>query len=699
MNGHYGLTRKAPKLCFIVVVCGTLYVLLGQTLSPLTALKRLPVGKARKEQSRTLYLLNNGNTKIEESPTGSVEDAACKFMSVDPYKKSILRLAGLEREELKCASPWPDLTYVKGARLEIDEQKVKNLTTFKSCRYRDIYRHPESDHRVTFGNWSKEFTSGFKLKDNTEFILVVCENNQSEIVAKTYHALVPRHTKLIELELLRQKKRQVESRPEETLNVIMVGMDGVSRHQMMRGMNKTYTFLMEELHSFDMTMYTQVGINTFPNFLPLLSGYTEDEVGKWWDRSKHMDPLDTIWRDYSNAGYRTLFTEDYPHIGGFHFAKQGFMFPPTTYYSHPIHVAMYGDKEIWRAGYHCAGNQAEVDFHFKYIHRFMDSFKDTPKFAFTFFTKLTHDDMTNNKRVEEHTYNFYKTLLEKGHLNNTLLITFSDHGPRWGAIRATVHGILESRAPYAVLSFPKWFLDKYPDVAQNVRTNANRLTTHFDVHATLQELLYFKASGSIPLVPRKHGISLFSKIPKSRTCQDVPIPVEFCLCNQETVEAMQTNSSVSVGLGDVVLTAVNGKRNTKLCTDLKMKNILEIFMIRLPSLGSNDKRLFKVKFQTVPGDAIYEGTVQTKRCVDKELIDYFDQLRAGNNSNPLEVTVGASIDRLTLYKGQADCEPDAAKKPYCYCRNLIGKEAKNKYNRGIKNISFSEKRKHGTKMR
>ncbi|KAH9524033.1 hypothetical protein Btru_047959 [Bulinus truncatus] len=611
----------------------------------------------------------NLSNSVHES--AAEEEVLCNFMELDPFKPSIMKLAGLEKEPIECEGGMPDLTYIDGEWLKVDANKLTGVAGFKSCTYSNITRHPESDHRATIGSWSVEFNLQLKLPESTEFIVVVCVNETSHNVSKQYHALVPRHSTLIELDLLRQKKRQVESRPEETLNVIMVGLDGVSRHQMMRGMNKTYTFLMEELHSFDMTMYTQLGINTFPNFVPLFTGSSEGQVKSWWHRSKHLDALDTIWKDYINAGYRTLFTEDYPSIGGFHFAKEGFLFPPTTYYSHPICVAMENDKEVWRSGRHCAGNQAEVDFHFNYIKRFLETFKDSPTFAFTFFTKLTHDDMTNNKKVDAHTFKFYKNLQERGHLNNTLLITFSDHGPRWGPIRASIHGIVESRAPYAVLSFPKWFLDKYPDIAQNLRTNTRRLTTHFDVHSTLRDLLYFKAKGNVTLVPRKYGLSLFSDIPKNRTCSDVPIPMEFCLCNQETVEKMSVNSTISEALGKIVVRAVNDKRTTDICTELKLKNTLQAFIIKLPSLGSSNKRLFKVKVQTQPGDAVYEGTVRSKLCEDKDLVDYVEQLKSGNKSNPLEVTVGDSIDRLTLYKGQADCEPDAAKKPYCYCLDLI----------------------------
>ncbi|KAI8776132.1 uncharacterized protein LOC106069868 isoform X2 [Biomphalaria glabrata] len=668
-DGHYLLFRFIPKAFVFLLFSSVVYILLEVNFFKTFPLNIWTKSQETKSSFRILSILQK--TILADEVPVTPEPLACNFMPVDPYEPSILKLSGLDNKPVECSGYMPDLTYLKGDKLVIDKEKVKSIANFTFCNYRSIYRHPDSDHRVEFGNWSEDFTSSIELPEGTEFIVVVCKGNGTNTVSKTYHALVPKHEKVTELDQLRLKKRKAESDPKETLNVIMIGMDGTSRNQLMRGMNKTYTFLMKELRSFDMSMYTQVGINTFPNFVPLFSGYNEDEILLWWQRSKHLDPLDTIWRDFNNAGYRTLFTEDYPSIGGFHYAKQGFLFPPTTYYSHPICVAIEKDKDIWRSGRHCIGNQAEVDFHFSYILRFLSTFEKSPVFISSFFTKLTHDEMTNNKKVDEHTYKFYKTLKDDGHLNNSLLITFSDHGPRWGSIRSTLHGIIESRSPYAVLTFPLWFLEKYPDVARNLKVNTKRLTTHFDTHETLRDLLYFKSTLDIPLLKREHGISLFKEIPKNRTCPDIPIPLEFCICNQETLKELPINSSLSKGFAEVVVRAVNSKRNETLCRELKVKDILQIVVVSLPPLLSKDRRLFKIKVETTPGNAIFEGTVQTKLCNDTELGDYFQNFTSGSNNNAMELTIGDSIDRLNLYKGQADCEPDAVKKPYCYCKTVV----------------------------
>ncbi|XP_059174433.1 uncharacterized protein LOC131954692 [Physella acuta] len=546
------------------------------------------------------------------------------------------------------------------------------MANFQHCKYREIFGQPRNDSSLIFGVWSEPFVEEVTLGPEVEYILVVCENNASEIVSKTYHALIARRPEFEELDMLKLKKRQVEVSPKETLNVIMIGLDGLSRHQFLRSMSMTQSFLNKGNNTFDMTMHTQTGTNTFPNYVPLLTGRSDTEIERYWNSKKHYtDVFGFVWKDFMDAGYKTLFSEDVPSIGGFHFMKKGFLSPPTTYYTHPICLAIERDEKIWKAGRYCIGNTPEIVFHFNYIEKMFDTFKDVPLYAMAFITKLTHGDMTLSKRVDEHILNFYTSLEKKGHLNNTLLITFSDHGPRWGSIRATMNGMVESRAPYLFLTFPQWFLDKYPDVAANLKTNTRRLTSHVDTHATLQDLIYFKATGNVPIVPDKLGISLFREIPKNRTCDDAKIPMEFCLCNQNQMKMVFPNSAIFQKLAELLLKSINSKHNSSYCVELSLHKVLQIVEIMLPFVGRDDKRLYKVKVQTTPGDAVYEGTVKTPKVEESILLESLEKIGNGTKIEDEGISMGKTVDRLTLYKGQADCEVDAARKPYCYCKNLI----------------------------
>uniref|UniRef100_A0A2C9MAB4 Uncharacterized protein n=1 Tax=Biomphalaria glabrata TaxID=6526 RepID=A0A2C9MAB4_BIOGL len=286
--------------------------------------------------------------KTTATPTDeSVSSTACVFPHINPFDPEIMKMAGLDRKTVQCKSNMADLTYYDGSSLVVNTTLVseKHGHVKAQCKYQNIWRQDNDDKALHFSNFSAAFTDSLKLPPDAEFILVVCEgdlnaepNNDTSsdatttptpperlsILSRTYYSLVPRHEKLEKVEALLLNKRKAEANPKETMNVLMVGFDGVPRHQFLRAMNKTYGLLMKDFNSFDMSMYTQVGLNTFPNFMALLNGQLEEEVNAWWDYKKYTDGFDLVWKDFQRAGYRTLFTEDCPSIGAFHYEKIGF---------------------------------------------------------------------------------------------------------------------------------------------------------------------------------------------------------------------------------------------------------------------------------------------------------------------------------------------------------------------------------------
>ncbi|BFZ21870.1 hypothetical protein BsWGS_24908 [Bradybaena similaris] len=584
----------------------------------------------------------------------------CEFPNVDPYEPSVMKVAGLDKQTLHCEGKFlPDLTYIHGGNeLRVNTSLVEeyyNISEFQHCRYRQIFRHETNDNDFKYSDLSKPFNDKIELPESAEFFKVECTNNATALVSKTFYYLIPKHANLIESDTQNLRKRQAMAAPKETLSVIMIGMDSLTRHQFFRAHNKTYSYLMNSLKSFDFTMHSQLGINTFPNFLPLFGGQSYDEITQWWSDKQHMDNFDLLWGIYEKAGYRTFYTEDLPGIGAFHYLKKGFRTKFARYNSRPLALAMSADKDISKKHAYCAGNQEEMNFFLRYLGRFLDTFSDQPVFAVVMLSKPTHDYVADAKMFDEHILKFYQSLNQKGHLNRSLLISFSDHGVRWGPIRDSKNGNFESRTPYTILTFPDWFLRKYPDVAANLQLNTKRLTTHFDTRATLLDLLYFKTSSPPLLAPLRHGISLFEKIPWDRTCMDASIPIEYCMCGYRGLEEVNVTANISQTLANLVVIALNSKTDKAVCADFKLLTIIRVLKISLNENNSkNERTLFKVKLETTPGNAVYEANVY------KEL-----------NSN--DWTVGNDINRLNLYKGQADCINIATKRPFCYCKNLLAK--------------------------
>ena len=83
--------------------------------------------------------------------------------------------------------------------------------------------------------------------------------------------------------------------------------------------------------------------------------------------------------------------------------------------------------------------------------------------------------------------------------------------------------------PFMFLAFPPWFGKTYPELLKRVQANSDRLTTHFDVHSTLLDVLYLRHDDP-HRAQRKagHGISLFDEVKKNfRWLPPSPHPLPF----------------------------------------------------------------------------------------------------------------------------------------------------------------------------
>ena len=565
-----------------------------------------------------------------------------------------MKLAGVGQKTLRCDDDFmAEITYIDGLEIKVNTSKVNKSLGLSHCRYRNITRLPYKDYSAVFSQWSGNFTVSMKLTDEHEFLHVVCYNGQKNdtVVSKAFYSLVPKRKHYEELYNVRIKKRKNEFNPAETLNVIGVALDGLPRHQMVRAMPKTYKLLTEKLGSFDFKTHGQVADNTFPNFLALLSGHG-GEVYKWWNFKKPEDAFDLLWHDFERAGFRTLYTEDYPRGAGFYWGSRAFIDPQTSYWNRPLELAMLDEPGFIRRKAACAGPRTISEYQLEYLLRYLDTFPDNPVACITFIINLTHDDSTKAALIDEHIYNFYNSLAEKGHLEKSLVMFFSDHGQRWGEIRKTYNGVVESRNPFLVLTYPPWFLKKYPEIARNLKTNTERLTTHFDTRQMLLDLLYFKGHEPTPPHRGKHGVSLFKEISANRTCADAAIHKSQCLCGQNVVSFLDVKTERAKILGDALLKAVKMKSDPVKCEQYKLKELLQVGILSMPTASDKEKKRHmssSVRLTVEPGGAMFEGTVSLD--LDTKL-----------------TSVGSNIERLNMYKGEVECQPTSRQQMYCYCK-------------------------------
>ena len=222
--------------------------------------------------------------------------------------------------------------------------------------------------------------------------------------------------------------------------------------------------------------------------------------------------------------------------------------------------------------------------------------------------------------------------------------------------RHTLTGEIETNTPVLFFAFPPWFEKKYPEVMKVFRTNQNRLTSHFDTHATIQDLINFQG---VPGPKGKRGeraISYFREIPEDRTCEDSQIPAEYCLCSGFATAKL--SPGLGKFLGEVTKRKVMSfvKKKKDLCAKLTVKSVERVLEDnKTGKEAESGIRNFRVSIMTVPGEAQFEA-------------------RLSFNSSAHTAEVVGEVARTNMYRGQADCVDTPELRKYCYCKDLLQKK-------------------------
>lgn len=208
-----------------------------------------------------------------------------------------------------------------------------------------------------------------------------------------------------------------------------------------------------------------------------------------------------------------------------------------------------------------------------------------------------------------------------------------DHGLRFGRVRELIQGKLEERLPLLTMAFPPWFKARYPKLAGNLRNNTDRLTSWFDLYATFRHML------SYPELPKdlKHGQSLLTEIPTSRTCEEATVTDHWCPCLQwSPVNAKHSHvqNAALATIEYINYLNVENNKTKKSCEKLTLKGINYALLerpneqvLRFSHVNTNWETKFRkeytmsqdyschyqVQFVTAPNNGVYEATVKFEK--------------------------------------------------------------------------------------
>ncbi|RNA39467.1 hypothetical protein BpHYR1_042332 [Brachionus plicatilis] len=265
--------------------------------------------------------------------------------------------------------------------------------------------------------------------------------------------------------------------------------------------------------------------------------------------------------------YTSIHLDDCPSYGAFTYRMRGFKNHTAKHYPKHYQLALSRQK---KTNDDCNGDTKlhkillDLFLDFKRLHH-----RKQPNIAVMHYVKNSHG--TNN------------------------------HGLRFNQKRSSQRYV-EERLPFFSVYLPENFINNNKFKFENFKENLNKLTSPFDIYDTVRDLTCLPRSKSHY---RHRSISLFDKISKFRSCEDIGIGDHFCTCIKNWQPQNSTSDESIIVTNFAIQTLNQITNNTRdLCQILSLKR-----MISADKLIQTKGNIYRVSFITSPNSGVYETII------------------------------------------------------------------------------------------
>lgn len=581
-----------------------------------------------------------------------VNTPGCKMPSYDPYHWTIL-LGALQpayNYDNYCAENMrPNAVRQALDVFTLDETVLKGhynvYANETDCYYQEVLRNMTALNADAARVLGPRVRVVFGRPLRQEYIRISCEAKGKHLFSDYF--LVPV-----------DKRDAGEALSRGQLNVLIVGIDAVSRLNFNRRMSRTRRFLVDERGAYEFLMYNKVGLNSIPNVIPLLSGMSDMNVSHLF-KNRHYDSLPAIWKWYKSLGYATLYLEEMPNWATFT-RTNGFKEAPTDYYAHPMMLQMFENTSDF---YLCMGGRLKTKEVLRYVGDIVTFHKHRRLFAFVWLADMSHDKVEQVAYMDAPMEQFFKDLSAGGVMDSTAVLFLSDHGMRQGTFRMTEIGRHEDNTPFGLWVFPRRFLSEHPEVSVSLEVNQRRLVTTYDFHATLLSLPTLLGLSAHPTT---RGLSLFRPVPPERTCEDAFIPQPFCACAGTEKKLDDASMSQSFALFAIAyLNALAEQHFPGKCATWHLDKVDSATIVGVNVTG---KVLIRVALKTLP-EAHFDvyGSIQRQRSAVAFNGSVDSGVRQANAAVNVEQHIDI-VDRIDIYVNKTACLEKSRWQRVCNCK-------------------------------
>ncbi|KAK6052817.1 hypothetical protein COOONC_09678 [Cooperia oncophora] len=290
---------------------------------------------------------------------------------------------------------------------------------------------------------------------------------------------------------------------------------------------------------------------------------------------------------------------------------------------------------------------------FKYLERFLNSYKGSSKFSLSWVTKLAHDDSGRLYKGETTIIISYREI--RFALDNSFVFFIGDHGPRFGKETRTTFGRHEANNPFLYMTVPKSLRNS--EMFKVLKAKEYELITPHDIHATLKDILEeqpfsnFLDTAYKSFLPLSRGSSLLREFEQGmvRNCKTLPIPSQYCICQYEKIPL--DDDALAIKLGQFAVDGINAvlqeNNVSENCSHLILHQVHSVLCYVLPEEQRKDTAIYDVTFQVSPSGGLFEIPIRSKNGVLK--------------------VAGSTFTRLNEYGKQSACISKDFLKPLCHC--------------------------------
>ncbi|KAH8350688.1 hypothetical protein KR084_003270 [Drosophila pseudotakahashii] len=587
-----------------------------------------------------------------------VNTQGCRMLTMVPNERDVLFLwRGLRRDfctsELDLTSfSSCDFNYLRTeASMEFLKARYsfEGLESFK-CQYHAVERSTDFDNRYLYSREFPLLTDGNNtIEPHADIIRAECYLNATRIYNGVHFYVPPAD------EWLRNSKGLPPLKSAShagSLSVLIVGLDSISQMHFSRSMARTANFLLSLPHV-ELKGFNRLGNDTFDSLMPLLSGLSGQEMRDFASDLSSLDSCPFVWKAFQQAGYLAALGED--NIDKSMFAK-GFKDPPTDFYLRPALLEMWlKTRTDGLHQTHCNERDNYAKVLREFLFRMMPHHQTHRFFTFLWWTQGIDHLFNYGRKLDQPFVNMFKTLAQDGLLKKTLLLVVSNHGLNKGRFYETVQGKVEESQPLAILCYPRWLEERYPQAIGNLKINHRRLVTAFDLHATLLDLPNLTSLEDEQLRQRSadlwamgeslpRGISLFLPIPEHRDCSSADIPAHFCLCQQH--RNVSTSDGYVLRAARLIIRNLNKilHTHTPPCQVLSLDRVLIADKWR--RMADEHQSEFRVRLLATPGGGQFEGVVRF---------------------TGYKLAIDGPIKRVNDYGNDSHCIQNYLIEMYCFC--------------------------------